>query len=311
MVGNRALALSAYWHYALGLTGAQILETLNTHFQFPLSAGGLTAMWQNLAALLRPWYEQIALEARAAAVLHADETGWRVNGQTHWLWCFTEAQTTIYLIDRSRGAPALQQFFQETFAGTLVSDFWAAYDHVTSSRHQCCLSHLLGELKKVNQRHDSDEWQIFSKKTKRLFQDALRLRAREDYSPSTYASRREALYRRLLDLALAEYQDREARRLAKRLEKYRDEWFTFLEHPEVPATNNHAEREIRFAVLIRKITYGNRSDRGARTQSILMSIFRTLKRRGYNPVDQVVSALRIFVLTGSLPPFPPPLTSDH
>ena len=57
----------------------------------------------------------------------------------------------------------------------------------------------------------------------------------------------------------------EARRLARRLEKYRDELFTFLSHPEVPATNNHGEREVRSAVIWRKVMQGNRSNRGAGT----------------------------------------------
>ena len=310
-IGHRALTLSAYWHYGLGLTGRQILDVLNHHFQFPLSAGGLTAMWHRLAELVRSWYEQLAREAQQAAVLHADETGWRVNGTTHWLWCFTTDHTTFYMIDRNRGDPALKKFFHETFAGTLVSDFWAAYDHVACSRHQYCLAHLLRELEKVERRHASEEWQAFSKKTRRLFHDALRLRAREDFTPDRYASRIRRLYERLLDLALAEYADREARRLAKRLHKYWEELFTFLEPPEVPATNNHGEREIRFAVMIRKIIYGNRSDRGAFTQSILMTIFRTLQRRGYNPIETLVSALRTYVSTGQLPPFPPPNTSDQ
>ena len=40
--------------------------------------------------------------------------------------------------------------------------------------------------------------------------------------------------------------------------------------------NNHAERTIRPAVIIRKNSYGNRSQRGADCQAVLMSIFRTL-----------------------------------
>jgi len=214
-------------------------------------------------------------------------------------------------IDRNRGDPALKQFFHETFAGTLVTDFWAAYDRVRCSHHQYCLAHLLRELTQLDQRKTAEEWHDFSKKTHRLFQDALRLRARDDFSPETYASRIHRFYERLLDLAVAEYSDADAHRLARRLEKYWDELFTFLEHPEVPATNNQAEREIRFAVLIRKIIYGNRSHQGAFTQSVLMTILRTLKRRGYNPIDTLVSALREFVLTGHLPPFPPPNPSDR
>ncbi|HXK95820.1 MAG TPA: transposase, partial [bacterium] len=79
----------------------------------------------------------------------------------------------------------------------------------------------------------------------------------------------ETLYERLLELALGKYTDADTRRLATRLEKYRDELFPFLSHPEVPATNNHGEREVRFAVLMRKIMYGNRSDEGALTQGVL------------------------------------------
>ncbi|MFB3789530.1 MAG: IS66 family transposase, partial [bacterium] len=65
------------------------------------------------------------------------------------------------------------------------------------------------------------------------------------------------------------------------------------------------EREVRFAVLIRKIMYGNRSGEGALTQGVLMNVFRTLKRRGYNPITTLVTALRDYVRTGHLPPFPP------
>ena len=111
-------------------------------------------------------------------------------------------------------------------------------------------------------------------------------------------------------MALASYSDKDARRLAKRLEKCRDELFTFLTHPNVPSDNNHAEREIRTAVLMRKIIYGNRSAKGAVTQSVLMTVFRTLKRRGHNPISTLVLALGDYIRTGQLPPFPPIITSN-
>jgi len=71
------------------------------------------AMWLRIATILEPWYEQIAQEARGSAVLHADETGCRVNGQTWWLWCFANGQVCYYMIDRSRGSPALVKFFAD------------------------------------------------------------------------------------------------------------------------------------------------------------------------------------------------------
>ena len=82
-------------------------------------------MWRRLQEALFPWYEQIQDEALRSAVLHADETSWRVAGKTHWLWAFANDDVTYYMIDRSRGEPALRKFFVEEFQGTLVTDFWA------------------------------------------------------------------------------------------------------------------------------------------------------------------------------------------
>ncbi len=80
--------------------------------------------------------------------------------------------------------------------------------------------------------------------------------------------------------------------------------FTFLDHAGVASDNNHAEREIRPAVILRKNTHGNQSEQGAETQAILMSIFRTLRRRGLDPMTEIVHALRVYVQAGQLPPLP-------
>lgn len=304
-IGNRTLALSAYWHYGLGLTGAQIVDTLNHHLQFTLTQGGLVQMWHRLANIMQPWYEQIVQESRQSAVLHADETGWRVNGITHWLWCFASKQTSLYVIDPSRGDSVPKWFFHEMFQGTLVTDFWQVYDHVRASNRQYCIAHLLREIKKIDDLNGSEEWRKLSKRLKRLLRNALRLRGKNDYTPKKYKSRIERLNKQLLDLATEDYQDKDTKRIAKRVDKYWEDIFTFLDQPEVPATNNHGEQEIRFAVLIRKIIYGNRSTRGACTQSILMSIMRTLKLRGHNPIETIVNSLREYIINNKLPPLPP------
>jgi hypothetical protein len=82
-------------------------------------------MWHRLADVLAPWYEQIHRCCLDAGVLHADETDWRVEGRTWWLWCFSTADATCYQLDRSRGHPALDRFFAAEIDGVLVSDFWA------------------------------------------------------------------------------------------------------------------------------------------------------------------------------------------
>ena len=129
-LGHRTLVLSAWLHYGLGNTLSQIVAIFNHHLTLKVTPGGLIQMWYRLQAILFAWYLEIQAQAWDSAVLHADETGWRVNGKTHWLWCFTTTDLTDFMIDRSRGSPALRQFFKDEFAGTLVTDFWGAYNAV-------------------------------------------------------------------------------------------------------------------------------------------------------------------------------------
>ena len=119
------------------------------------------------------------------------------------------------------------------------------------------------EIVRVDQQNETAVWQAFSKKLRRLLQDALRLRARSDFTPEHYASRITCLEERLDLLAAGTYADADAIRLAKRLTRHRDHLLTFLHKPAVPSSNNFDERQIRPAVLIRKISQGNRSDHGA------------------------------------------------
>jgi transposase len=310
--GNRMLALTAWLHFLLGNTLSQIVEVLNFHLQMKVTPGGLVQMWYRLAAVLYAWYEQIQEEALNSAVLHADESGWRVDGKTHWLWCFANNDLSYFMIDRSRGHPALAKFFIQEFGGVLVSDFWGAYNAVDCALRQTCLVHLLRELEHVEKyKSPGEHWPAFAKKLRRLLADAIRLwRRKEELPAEIYASRRGCLLRRLDELIAADWKDRHARRLIKRLRRHRNDLFTFLDHAGVPFENNLAERAIRPAVIIRKNSYGNRSERGANVQAVLMSVFFTLKKRGHNPVSIVSTAIVTYLKTGKLPPLPGKTTAD-
>ena len=310
-LGNRVLVLSAWLHYALGNTLSQIIEVFNFHLQLKITPGGLVQMWYRLQAMLYVWYEEIQREALQAAVLFADETGWRVDGKTHWLWCFTTRDSTYYLIDRSRGSPALMKFFIEEFAGTLVSDFWGAYNAVACALRQTCLVHLLRDLEHVDKyKRPGPHWPVFAKKLRRLVGDAIRLWRRQDELPAEqYQSRRDRLHRRLAEMIDTPWEDGQAKRLIKRLRRHRNDLFTFLDQPGVPFENNEAERTIRPAVIIRKNSYGNRSQHGADCQAVLMSVFRTLKQRGRDPITTICNALATYLKTGQLPPLPENITS--
>jgi len=305
-IGHRAAATMAWFHYGLGITIKNITRIFAQHLNTHLSSGGLVAIWQRMAEELEPWYERIGEEAKRSTYLHGDETGWRVNGHTHWLWCFTNPRCCYFMIDPSRGSPALLKFFTEDFNGVLITDFWRVYEWVNAAERQYCLVHLLREIEAVDEKNVSEQWRAFAKKLKRLIRDGVRLRQQSEHPRKAHPSKVKRIDERLNALADGEYADADAKRLAKRLARHRDWLFTFLDYPEVPWENNFAERQIRPAVILRKNSQSNRSERGAATQAMLMSVFRTLELRGYDPTTTIADALRRLLIDGHLPPLPSP-----
>jgi transposase len=309
-LGHRTVALSAWLHYGLGTTTSQILAVFNHHLRMKLSDGGLSQMWHRLATVLTPWADAIGERCLKAVVLHADETGWRTNGETWWLWCFTTPDDTCYRLHPSRGHEALDEFFKVQFDGILVTDFWKAYDKV-AKRQQKCWPHLLRDLKAVEDKGEADDdWPDFAGKLRRIYADAIRLDlARDGIDPEAFSRRRDKLHGRMGALAHDARRNPHARRLAKRLDAYGEPLLTFVDHPDVPPSNNHAEREVRPAVLMRKVSQGSRTPAGAATRATLMTVFRTLHRRGLDPLRTGEAALRAFLETGTLPALPGKMSS--
>jgi len=304
-LGLRLTLLSAFLHYALGMTTRNICTWLRTFCQFQVTPGGLVLQWQRLAAILKPVYDNLAEGARLAAVLNIDESGWRILGRTAWLWCFTTARLAYYVLTPSRAGPVVKQVLGDLFKGILITDFFGAYDRIVAFAKQRCVVHLLREIKEVSLRNQSAEWQRFARRLKRLIHEALKLVIdRKRIGEPEYGRRVANLHIRLADIFGVSYDDADSERLAKRLAKYREELLTFLLHPDVPASNNHAERQIRFAVIMRKNYFGNRSMRGAETQAILMSVFRTCHLRGIDPIGFLAESVAAAIRSGSPLPIP-------
>ena len=171
--------------------------------------------------------------------------------------------------------------------------------------------HLLRDLEYVEtyRRVDKD-WPAFAKKLRRLLGDAVRLWKRDEVPATEHASRRARLDARLQQLIKSDWSHPDARRLIKRLRRHQNDLFTFLDEPGVPFDNNHAERAIRPAVIIRKNSQSNHSERGAETQAVLMSIYRTLKQRGHHPIQSITQGMESFLKTGQLPPLPHKITAN-
>ena len=290
MIGLRLVVFTAWLHYLVGVSINNIVKILSVVCRFRISAGGLTQAWKNLSILLEPFYKNIEQRISTSAVLNADETGWRLNGVTHWLWCFTTWNLCYYLITKSRGSPVVKDILGTLFKGILICDFWGAYNKISALAKQRCFYHLFTELKKVDKRNTSFEWKVFRKKLLRLLKDAIRLSLRKrKLKPKDFERLKSRLYLRLDQFLNTEYKTDDGKRLMKRLKRHKDELFTFLEYEAVSPYNNHAEQQMRKPVLIRKISQQNRSDQGAKTQAVLMTLFRSAELQRKNPIETVLS----------------------
>ena len=145
----------------------------------------------------------------------------------------------------------------------------------------------------MDQHNASSGWKAFRKKLSRLLKDAVRLsEKRNQLRPQVYHRLKQRLNRRLDQFLASPYQDRDAKRLLKRLKRHQRELFTFLEYEGVSPYNNHAEQQMRSPVLTRKVSQQNRSNEGAQTQSILMTLFRSAQLQGHNPVEVILSTAK-------------------
>lgn len=300
-LGLHALSTAAVLRVCYRLPVRQISELLADLPGLRISPAAITKQIQRLGHWLEGQYDRLQLAIRVAGCVHADETGWRTNGKNGYLWTVTNDQHTLYHVDRSRGGQVIADLLGETFAGTLVSDFYAVYDRFKGPQ-QKCLTHLLRELHEVVEREPNLAGHAFFVKTKSLLQQMLRLKKKQaTLEPTAYERQVKGLETRLHKLAEKRWDQEEADRLAERLDKYQDRLTTFLHDPTVAGTNNAAERALRPAVVMRKITGGSRSEKGAKAWSILASVMRTIRQQG-QPLLATIETLLRAAWAGEEPP---------
>lgn len=257
----------------LGVSLDKIRFLLRTDYGVWVSKATLVNTMNKLAGFLQEDYENLRLELNREKQVHADETGWFVKGENHWLWEFVSKKTAYFSIQKSRGRTVPQKILNQ-FRGTLNVDFWNAYNDLSCEK-QRCWQHLKRELDHVLEFSFSKEFALFAQQLLRLYRFAKRER---NHGNKT----RVFAEKRLQVLLSKKYSDSNVLRLVKRLHRHQHEMFTFCSRRGLPDHNNHAEQNIRPSVIIRKISYGNQSQQGAQTYAELMSFFQTSQLQHQN-----------------------------
>lgn len=293
-LGPRALGLAATLNKDVKLTMRKSTQVLNQLLGLKLSPGGLSQALDRVADQLKGDYEQTLETLRASEVIHTDETGWWVGGGGYTLWVYTNQESTYYRVVNSRSRATAKAILGDAFKGVLVSDCLSIYDGIDGVQQKCYAHHLKALSKAL--KSQAGQGSAYLLELRALLHTALLLkRLQEGLSDEQRQTLRQSLETRFEQMLSAsrpaDDQGQQEEKVRKRLRKQQDHLFTFLDYPAVDATNNLAERQLRPAVISRKLSCGNKTEKGASTWEILASLAATSQQRGDSFTERVAHAM--------------------
>lgn len=294
-LGPHAHAAQAILNKELGLSHGKIARLWGLLFGMKISRSTSCRSILRTAARCEPAYQEIIEHVRGSPVVKGDETGWKLSGVLHWLHVLASENAVLYRLDRRRGHEVAEEILGLGYDGTLIHDGLASYGRFVLAKHQQCLAHLLKRCRELLETATSGAVR-FPRAVKSLLQRGLEVRDR--FLAGTLTLGGLARLRRRLTDELGQLvgpvkSHAGNERLAKFLETHLDEVFWFLSDPrKISATNNESEFELRFNVIARKLSGGNRSESGRHAQELLPSITRTCRKLGIEPYHFLHAALR-------------------
>lgn len=240
-----------------------------------ISLGSIPSMEKKVSRALYPSFEALQKRVKQTKVAYVDETSFREQAQTCYVWTATTDKDTLLRILPTRGLQSLDQIRPRSHLGITVTDRYQVYNY---KRHQYCLAHLYRDFKKYAQR-DGLDGELGSRA---VFEMDEIFKATHEPCRKTMQARvsyRKKRLESILEDTFANGSDKMSR-LAERLLTHYEKLFLFTRYQGVEATNNAAERSLRHIVLWRKTSYGTQSEEGSRFMERAVSIWMTLKKQG-------------------------------
>jgi len=307
-IGPKAKALAVFLRYGIKISERDVKNLFEKAFNLNIVHSSIAGFRDQLRRAGSPLYALLKESLKKGRFIHADETGWKVNGDNYWNWKFSNKKVCVTHIDKSRGQKVVEEFIGDTFLGVILSDFLSAYNKVKAKAKQRCLVHLLRDLKKVLRYwHDDQEVLLYVARLKKILEDAVELY--KDYKDKPwdqiYSDKRQAIQESLKDFAFPNPNKRVLKRFANRLQRHKGELLTFLYEEGIDYHNNHAEQQIRPDVIFRRITNGNRSTKGVECHNVIVSILQTAKLNNIDPIgtfENILLKAKQYPLLSALSP---------
>jgi transposase len=291
--GPRISAVVVYLLHGHFLPEDRLAELMGDLFGVRLVPATIARMSRSCADRLGSFVQAVCGHVATAKVKHLDETGFRIGGRTQWLHIASTALLTVYRVCAKRGV------VWDNVVGIAMHDHWKPYYTMEGVLHALCNAHHLRELKALID-IDKEDW---ARKMQILLRRACHATnltsARGVALKPRLVARIERRYDAIVAEGLAFHMDlprlpRLQRRAGKprrlghnlllRLDLRRDDVLRFLHDPQVPFTNNQAERDARMMKLRQKISSGFRSQAGAETFAIIRSVLSTAKKQRWDLV---------------------------
>ena len=291
--GSNISSLVQYYHMGQFVPINRTKQLFKETFGVKISTGTIQSMINRKAQELKPVWEEILDQALKALVKHLDETGMRVEGKLRWFHVLCTELFCHFRLGESRGDVL------HGITGTIVHDCWVSYKRIESAVHALCLAHLIRELQAEFELGD----EVWSQEMQEILRSAIKeiKKAKEEgtWLSDERIKEIEEFYDGLTKKAIEHYESlpsltqkgtgrvkrRKGHNLANRMREHRAEVLLFTRDPNVPATNNLAERDIRPLKLKQKISGGFRSAQGSQDFAILRSIIETARKQKWNMLD--------------------------
>jgi predicted RecB family nuclease len=269
-----------YEHVVHRASFGKIAAKITDYFGLPVFAPDVHGFKLLLSRYYEETYKRLLDKIVSGAFLHADESEVHVRRVGKgYVWVFTNLEEVVYLYRPSREGDFLHDLLKD-FRGVLVSDFYTAYDSLNCPQ-QKCLIHLIRDL---NQDIVGNPWDMDLKSLASAFGSLLStiIATIDQYG---LKQRHLGKHRRDVDrffqtAAAVPLHSEVAEGYRKRLLKYRDKLFTFLDHDGVPWNNNNAEHAVKGFAYYREVADNLFTEPGLKQYLVLLSIYQTCKYKG-------------------------------
>jgi hypothetical protein len=273
LYGNQITAQMAVMHYFHGIPMGRICEMIG------INLGSLVDMFHRLSGYFAPVMDLLKEQYRLSPAKHADETGWRNDGQSGYAWLFCTPETSLFSFQNTRSASVPRSIFgDKKLPGVLVVDRYNAYNKAPVEI-QYCYAHLLRDVEKLEKDFpESAEVKSFVSLLAPLLSQAMHLRA-QPLSDDQYYREAKEIQKKIMEVNKSPVQHLALRTMQDLFHTNDHRLYHWVQDRRVPPDNNLAERDLRPTVIARKVSFGSSSDAGSKTRSVLMSILHTLNKR--------------------------------